>query len=143
MNHSAKTITLFSEPFLDTYNQCYKNIVTVNLLPQGPLSNFVRRINFPPLSKFKQPGLCSRVKMCGLALVSLENNDFGYNYNGCCRASNCSKLMVVDEIPNLFSFLLSNGYTIDTSITKMLNNSDIRFQTNNSNNIICLITYNG
>ena len=83
MNHPAKTITLFSQPFLDTYNQCYKNIVTINLPPQGPLSNFVRRINFPPLSKFKQPGPCSRNKMCGLALVSLENNQYGYGYNGC------------------------------------------------------------
>jgi len=131
MNYPAKTITLFSQPYLDTYNQCYKNIVTINLPPQGPLTQFVRRVNFPPLSKFKQPGPCSRLKMCGLALVSLENN-----------CNKCSNLMDVDEIPDLFSFLLSNGYTIDTSITKMLNNSDIRFQTENANKIICFITYN-
>ena len=53
-NQASKTVTLFSQPFLDTYNQCYKNIVTVNLLPQGPLAQLVRRVQFPPLSQFKQ-----------------------------------------------------------------------------------------
>jgi hypothetical protein len=49
--------------------------------------------------------------------------------------------MTTDEIPDLFSFLLSHGYTIDTEITKMMNESSIRFQTNNSNELIALITY--
>jgi hypothetical protein len=51
--------------------------------------------------------------------------------------------MVVDEVPNLLSFLMTNGYSINTSITKMLNTSDIRFETENANKIICVITYNG
>jgi hypothetical protein len=136
MNHSnqaAKTVTLFSQPFLDTYNQCYKNIVTINLIPQGPLAQFVRRAQFPPLSQFKQPGPCSRINNCGLALISLNNN-----CNKC-----CSGFMIVDEVPNLLSFLMSNGYSINTSITKMLNTSDIRFETENANKIICVVTYNG
>jgi hypothetical protein len=142
-NNAAKTITLFSQPFLDTYNQCYKNIVTINMMPQGPLAQLVRRVQFPPLSTFKQPGPCSRINNCGLALSQL--NGFFYNnnnnYNNCNK--NCSNLMVVDEIPNLMSYLLSNGYTINTSITKMLNTSDIRFETENANKLICVVTYNG
>jgi hypothetical protein len=130
---SYKTVTLFSQPYLDTYNQCYKNIVTINLLPQGPLVNFVRRIQFPPLSTFKIPngnGINgNNSKQCGLALFSLEN----------CNTN----LMVTDEVPTLFSFLLSNGYSIDTSITKMLNESDLQFETNTGNKIIAMITYNG
>lgn len=133
MNQSAKTVTLFSQPFLDTYNQCYKNIVTINLIPQGPLAQLVRRVQFPPLSQFKQPGPCSRINNCGLALTTLNN---------ICNKG-CSGFMVVDEVPNLMSFLLSNGYDINTSITKMLNTSDIRFETENANKIICLVTYNG
>ena len=129
-NQGAKTVTLFSQPFLDTYNQCYKNIVTINLIPQGPLAQFVRRVQFPPLSQFKQPGPCSRINNCGLALTSLNN-------------MRGSGFMIVDEVPNLMSYLLSNGYTINTSITKMLNTSDIRFETENANKIICLVTYNG
>ena len=35
--HDVKTVSLFSQPYLDTYNQCYKNIVVVNLKQQGPI----------------------------------------------------------------------------------------------------------
>ena len=44
----AKTFSLFSRPYLDRCNKCYKNIVVTNLPPQGPLSEFVSRIQFPP-----------------------------------------------------------------------------------------------
>jgi hypothetical protein len=37
-------------------------------------------------------------------------------------------------------FLLSNGYKVDTSITKMLNDGDIRMQP--GNNLIAFITKN-
>ena len=141
-NNNAKTVTLFSQPFLDTYNQCYKNIVTINLIPQGPLAQFVRRAQFPPLSQFKQPGPCSRINNCGLALSTLNGFFYNNNNNNNCN-KNCSNLMVVDEIPNLMSYLLSNGYAINTSITKMLNTSDIRFETENANKLICVVTYNG
>ena len=132
MNQPAKIVTLFSQPYLDKVNQCYKNIITINLMPQGPLSQLVRRIQTPPLSEFKQLGPCSRINDCVLALISLNNNN--------CE-KNGSNLMVVDELPNLISFLFTNGYTIDTSLTKMFNTSDIRFQTENQNNLICFVTY--
>ena len=135
-DREAKCVSLFSQPYLDTYNQCYKNIVVINLPPQGPLSSLVRRINFPPLSEFKQPGQCNPLKQCGYALSSLSDCN-----SSCGKSGN--NLMVVDEVPNLISYLLSNGYTVDTSITKMFNTSDIRFETNMGNKLICFITYNG
>lgn len=131
--NKSKTVLLSSQPYLDLHNQCYKNIVVTNLLPQGPLCELVRQIHFPPLSQFKQPGLCNPMKKCGLALMSLDS----FNNN------NNNNLMTVDDVPNLISYLVSNGYSIDTSITKMFNNSDIRFNTNTDNNMICFITYNG
>ena len=135
----AKTISLFSQPYLDTYNQCYKNIVVVNLKPQGPLGDFVRFVKFPPLSEFKQPGPCSPLKDCGYAIMSLDECNAG-----CGSSKNAgSDLMVVDEVPNLISYLVSNNYSVDTSITKMFNTSDIRFDTNTGNKLICFITYNG
>jgi hypothetical protein len=135
----AKTVSLFSQPYLDTYNQCYKNIVVVNLKPQGPLGELVRFVKFPPLSEFKQSGPCSPLKDCGYAIISLDDCIAG------CGVSKlgANKLMVVDEVPNLISYLLNNGYTVDTSITKMFNNSDIKFDTNTGNKLICFITYNG
>jgi hypothetical protein len=74
VNKAAKTVALFSEPYLDTYNQCYKNIITLNLPPQGPLANIVRKVQFTPLSPFKQPGPCQKIKLCGLALQTIGMN---------------------------------------------------------------------
>ena len=128
----AKTVSLFSQSYLDRINQCYKNIVTLNLPPQGPLAELVRFIQFPKLSEFKQDAPCNKIKQCGYALMSLD---------GCSINSCGDNLMTVDEVPTLISFLVSNGYTVDTSITKMLNQSEIRFDTNTGNKLICFITY--
>jgi len=132
----AKTVSLFSQPYLDEYNKCYKNIVTLNLPPQGPLAELAKFIKFPPLSEFKQQGSCNKIKQCGYALRSLDSCNMGCGKFG-------EDLMVVDEVPNLISFLVSNGYSVDTSITKMFNQSEIRFDTDMGNKLICFVTYNG
>jgi hypothetical protein len=129
-----KTYMLSTRVFLDTFNQCYRNIVVINLPPEGPLSKIVRRLQMPPLSPFNAPGPCCnrvRAKDCSLALFSLEGCDgVGKGRENC--------LMYDDEIPDLFSFLLSNGYKIDTSLTKMMNQSEVKL---NDNKILCFITY--
>ena len=134
----AKTFSLFSQPYLDTYNKCYKNIVVINLMPEGPLADLVRFTNFPPLSEFKTPGPCSPLKQCGYALMSLGGCNMG-----CGPLRGGEDLMVVDEVPDLISYLAMNGYSVDTSITKMFNASEIRFDTNTGNKLICFATYNG
>jgi len=112
----------------------------MNLPPRGPLLKITRRVKLYPLSEFKEPSNCTRLQTCGLGLRSLrflpEFGGFGGGYS-----YSCSDLMTVDEVPDLFSFLLSNGYSIDTRITKMMNQSSIRYKTNNSNELIALITY--
>lgn len=118
-----------SQPYYDSRNQSYKNIVTINQKPQGPLASLVINVKFQPLSPFKQPSQCART--CGLALKTISN--------GC----GCDNLMTVDEIPNLFSFLVTNGYKIDTSITKMMNASDVDFQSDNSAKLITFVSYGG
>ena len=139
------TISLFSQPYYDPCSQCYYNIITMNLPPRGPLLKLTRRVKLYPLSHFKSPGNCSRLQTCGLGLRSLrflEDFTIGNNFNNNNNYS-CSDLMTVDEVPDLFSFLLAHGYTIDTRITNMMNQSSIRYKTNNSNELIALITYSG
>jgi len=147
-NQGSKTVSLFSQPYLDTYNQCYKNIITINLPPQGPLRQIVRKVKFNPLSPFSQSNSnsnCNRMNTCGLALQSIGNGTgIGTGVGGnCCNLGGGCNLMVVDEIPDLFSYLLSNGYTIDTKITNMLNANNIEFNANNQKTLICFITYQG
>jgi hypothetical protein len=114
MNNGAKTFTLTSQPFYDQYNECYKNIIMVNLEPRGPIRRIVRRITLPKLSPFQQDN--QYYQKCGLALQSLR----GINYGRVCN------LMTPDEIPDLITFLTGHNYQIETQITNMLNQSEIK-----------------
>ena len=131
--------TLTTQPYLDRFNQCYKNIIMINRVPEGPLRHFVQRIQLGPLSPFQcYQNACEPLQKCGLALTSIGHNvsnGYGYEYG-----NKCNSWMTPNEIPDLFSFLVSNGYRIDTSITKMMNNSDIKLT---NKNILCFFSYIG
>lgn len=136
-----KTFTITSKPFYDQYSQCYKNILMVNAEPQGPIRRLVRRIQLPRLSPFstsyKRESSCNPIPNCGLALWSLYEN-YGYyrDYGG---GTGCD-LMTPNEIPDLITFLTGNGYQIETQITNMLNQSELK-QTNSK--IAFTVTYYG
>lgn len=125
--NGIKTFTITSMPFYDQYNQCYKNIMMVNVEPQGPLRKLVRRTKLPRLSPFQREGPCNPIQQCALAIQSLHGFGLNYSqYTGCCKKNSGCDLMTPDEIPDLISFLQANGYQIETQITNMLNQSDIK-----------------
>lgn len=129
------TFTISSQPYYDEYNQCYKNILITNIIPNGPLQKLVRQIKLPKLSPFQVEGPCSPIPKCALAIVSLPNN------NNCCnKYKNGCNLMTPYEIPDLLSFLTSNGYQIETQLTNMLNQSEIK---NPNNKLVFNVTYYG
>jgi len=115
--NGVKTFTITSQPFYDQYNECYKNIIMVNLEPQGPIRKIVRRIKIPKLSPYNNQ--C--YPKCGLALQSLR----GINYRGS-KINSCYNLMTPDEIPDLITFLTGHNYQIETQITNMLNQSELK-----------------
>ena len=114
---------LSSMPYLDQYNKCYKNILTINVEPNGPLKAIVRRINPSKLSVFQEQSSCCHNQTCYYAVNSFHNPH---------------ELLCIDEIPQLFTFLLTNNYTIDNSLTKLMNKSSIKM----TNPLLCFITYN-
>ena len=117
INNGANTFTITSQPFYDQYNECYKNILTVNPEPRGPIRQIVRRIKLPKLSPFQREGPCNPIPKCALALQSLNG------FKNCCKGTN---LMIPDEIPELITFLFENSYQIETQITNMLNQSEVK-----------------
>lgn len=128
------TFTISTQPFYDQYNQCYKNIVTTNIIPNGPLRYFIRQIQLPKLSPFQVEGPCNPIPKCAFAFVSLNNhNQYTCNKSGC-------NLMTPDDIPNLLSYLTSNGYQIETQLTNMLNFSDVK---TTNNRLMFNVTYYG
>ena len=134
MTNGIKTFTISTQPFYDQYNQCYKNIMTLNVPPQGPLNKFVRKMQFPRLSPFQRESPCNPIPSCGLVLSSLMGCNYNFGGNSCCD------LMTPNEIPDLITFLTTNGYQIETQITNMLNQSSIK---NSNNQNVFTVTYYG
>lgn len=142
-----KTYALSSQVYLDRYTKCYRNIIVINLPPEGPLLRHVRRLQLPRLSPFQEFAECYREQKCALALTSLRSfmggafSGYGVGLDKGCRGSVCGgNLMTDDEIPILISFLTANGYHVDTKITKMMFQSGIK---SNENKLICYFTYMG
>ena len=113
--------SISSQTYYDCYTECYKNILTINKNPVGHLSTIVKRIQTPKLSPFQEYSNCCSNDNCAFALYKIHNN---------------CELMTPDDIPDLFNFLLSNDYKIDTSITKMMNGSDVKM----TNKLVCFIS---
>ena len=126
------TFTISSQPFYDQYNQCYMNIMSVNMMPKGPLQNFVRRLQMPKLSPYQGDSVCDPIEKCALAIFNVEVPG---SING-----NTRNLMHTSAIPNLVSFLLNNGYQFETQITNMLTASGI---TQTNKRLCFTVTYFG
>jgi hypothetical protein len=120
-NKVATTFLLTSQTFLNRCEEQYRNIITINFVPGGPLEKYVVRLQMPRLSHFECYNEGGR---CVLALRSFRS--FG--------------LMGDDEIPDLFAFLLANGYTIDTNLTNMMNAGPVKLS---QKKIIGFVTYLG
>jgi hypothetical protein len=142
MNYS-KTFTITSETYYDPFIQQYSNILVVNIEPQGPLRRFVTRLNNTRLSPFNRNNYMNnqtnQYNCCRLALLKVGINECSLNRST--QYSKCgSPLMTPDEIPDLISWLLGNGYQIETQITNMLNQSELKI---NNQRLAFTATYYG
>ena len=90
--------TLYLEPYLDKYCKQYRNIITLNAIPIGPLAHKVAHIRMPAVSEF-----ATRESRCKYAIL----RDDG-------------KYMESEDLPELMAFMTSNGYIIDYKMTNML-----------------------
>ena len=90
--------------YLDKFNECYKTIITINDKPDGPLGNHVKSIQRNKLSPFDETNNCCNKPSCYNAIYNLYNS---------------KSLLCIDDLTDLFNFLSTNGYTIDTTLTKI------------------------
>ena len=116
--------TLNISNYHDTFNKCYRKIITINNYPNGPLQKFVSSIANKKLSEFQQNTACCPRKPCIYVLNSILVNNY-HNF------------MTIDEIPDLFGFLLSNNYTIHDKLNEIMVQSSTSFQ----DPLLCFISY--
>lgn len=136
---SSGSIVLYLEPVLNSYFKSYQNILTVSSVPSGPLKNMVSRIKFPKLSEFSTFSPFSPASIeCGTYVLG--------RYTSSINMTNSDAFMYADDIPSVLSYLQTNGYTIDTSLTTMLQKSEVRIGGNNgasgNRRMVCMFTYN-
>jgi|LakMenE01Jun11ns_1017448.scaffolds.fasta_scaffold9880100_3 hypothetical protein len=130
-----RTFTITSSPYYDRCSQQYQNILMLNIEPEGPLRAFVRRLRLPRLTPYQTE---KSEETCGLVLTNFLNNQNYYNNN---QNKNNNWLMTPNDIPDLYSFLTANGYQIDTQLTNMMNQSQVKLTPGKQ--IVCLATYFG
>ena len=137
---SSGSVVLYLEPVLNSYFKSYQNILTLSAMPSGPLKNMVSRIQFPKLSEFSNSSPFSPFSIDSCTYV-LGRYTTSINMN------NSDSFMYADDIPSVLSYLQTNGYTIDTSLTTMLQKSEIRIGGNSNNTgnrrMVCMFTYIG
>ena len=121
--------SILSVPFYDTKQQQYRKILCVNSGSgpvAGPLAARVKLVHPPRLSGF-------------------HNNHNNHN-NKCIHAitaslSACCAFMTPDDLPELFAFLATNGYTVDLGLTKLAAKHPSITPNSNSNSLVCIISY--
>lgn len=106
---------LYKTTYLDKYDKCYKNIITINKNPNDPLLNSVlKQVSRQRLSQFEGFDCCSTQPSCVLAFIDPNTNKF----------------LTEEHIDLVFSSLIDNGYTLEYEMTKLLKD----------NKLICLIS---
>jgi hypothetical protein len=134
---------LYLEPFFNTFHKTYQNIISINSIPDGPLANLVTSISTSKLSPFQQlNSVSSNPSNCIHVLIRYPKSADNYTSS----IKNTDYLLGSDDIPSVLSYLHSNGYIVDTQLTKMLFKSDVingtsqnRFSGNKK--MICIIRY--
>jgi hypothetical protein len=126
INMSTTIYEIASTLYLDRQdtNKCYKRILTINNMPtDGALKDLVKRVTRSKLSPFQ-------VNTC----------DSSYKKSNCIYAikdpDDTSRLLCIDDITRLFTFLSVNGYTIDIDLTKIILKNE---RVNAKKDLICFI----
>ena len=98
------TYQLSAHIYLDSIDQCYKKIIIINQKPLGALQAHIRTLQNKKLSPFQSNSNCCPEPACLLAILNPHTGD----------------LLCMNEIATLFSFITSNGYTIQYDLTKIM-----------------------
>ena len=152
-HNAKKTTVMYLEPILNSYYKTYQNVITFNHIPSGPIREMVTTISPPQLSTFQSfspfygnggGGLENCVPI--LMRYPIGTNGVASGYSAFIK--NMDAVMGSDDIPSVLSYLLENGYSVDTKMTRMLQSSEINIggpamnRPSGKRKMICFFTYN-
>jgi len=104
-DHSS--FVLYLEPIYNSILETYQNIITLDNIPNGPLSYIVSRIRFPKLSPFPTASNSFRSGQCVPTLLRYPTARVGNPFK------QIDAFMGADDIPSVLSYLRTHGYRIE------------------------------
>lgn len=116
------TYQLSAYVYLNSCDECYQKIVIINEMPIGPLKSLIKTIPNKKLSPFQSHSNCCPIPPCIFGILHPQDH---------------SKLICMKDIADLFSFLITNGYTIQYELTKIMQQSSEKID-----KLICYISKN-
>jgi hypothetical protein len=135
------TYSILSVPFYDARLQQYTKILCINAVPVvGPLAARVKTVRPLRLSGLSAPPqnpcncIHALVRTCG---SSLGGSSLGGSHLG-------GSFLTPDDLPELFAFLATNGYTVDLGLTKLAakhQSGSSNCNNANAHSLVCLISY--
>jgi len=141
------TYSILSVPFYDARLQQYTKIMCINAAPVGPLAARVKTVRPPRLSGLSAPQNhpCNCLHaLCGSSACGSSSSLGGSSLSALGGSSLGGSFLTPDDLPELFAFLATNGYTVDLGLTKLA--AKHQSGSNNCNNtnahsLVCLISY--
>jgi len=133
----SPTFAIFVEPVLFTNtvsnsstNDSYRNIITLSSYPAGPLSDMVVKTHVPRLSEYSGYGGAYGMSRTGGRCIYVISRYPKYTSPSVIsNTKNARFYMTAEEIPAVLGYMKDNGYSIDTDITKTINDSGLGFGT--------------
>jgi hypothetical protein len=129
----VQSYVLYLEPFLNSYYKEYQNIITIDKVPVGPLSPYVKHVNQPKLSPFHTVNPMDPIENCTFAIVRYPS---GNN-----SLKNSNYFLTEKDVPSLLAFIQTSGYTIDYNMTKLIQRAKISPSSSKSKNMICSFSF--
>ena len=87
-------------------DNCYRKVLVINKIPDGLLAGIVKTIKREKLSVFKQTyAPCSKNDSCMNVILNPTDK---------------SEYLFEEDLAELTTFLVENGYTIDTKLSKLM-----------------------
>jgi hypothetical protein len=117
-------VALFSQMYYDPYSQTYKMIITSKTLLEGPIRPFMQRIQIQKVSQFES---VSAPKPCVYSFKNVSGLS--------------DDIMTIDDFTDLYTYLLSNGYDINTSLNELAYTYSSSSTIKMTNPCICLVRY--
>ena len=126
-------ITLFITIYYNNIDNNYYKLLSLNKMPNGPLKNYVSTIAVTnPSNKIIK-------SMENYCILGINNSILNTNYSN----TNYNKyinLCTIEDITEIYEFLINNNYILNSSLTQTLNSDNI--QLNNGKKQLFIINYN-